>query len=152
MAGKVKFDGDQFLLYKDQSTCTEGPKVVRQPTPSANSGECDGEGGRWKQTLRTKHWVFLVKDLAIGNIVNKLYQGVGGKPLITDKVYDEIKAAKSREESNVIFLRHLLSTGTEETLRLFCKVLQDASDKYPVHEEILQKLQEDKQLSLVFNL
>ena len=152
MAGKVEFDGDQFLLYKDQSTCTGGPEVVRQPTPTANSGECDGEGGRWKQTLRTKHWVFLVKDLAIGNIVNELYQGVGGKPLITDKVYDEIKAAKSREESNVIFLRHLLSTGTEETLRLFCKVLQDTSVKYPVHEEILQKLQEDKQLSLVFHL
>ena len=43
MAGKVEFDGDQFLLYKDQSTCTEGPQVVRQPTPSDNSRECDGE-------------------------------------------------------------------------------------------------------------
>ena len=43
MAGKVEFDGDQFLLYKDQSTCTGGPEVVRQPTPSANSGECEGE-------------------------------------------------------------------------------------------------------------
>ena len=110
----------------------------------------DGEGSSWKQTLRAKHWVYLVENLATGNIVNELYQGVGGKPLITDKVYDEIKAAKSREESNVIFLHHLLSTGTEETLRLFCKVLQDTSVKYPVHEEILQNLQEDKQLSLVF--
>ena len=114
----------------------------------------DGEGSSWKQTLRTKHWVYLVENLATGNMVNELYQGVGGKPLVTDKVYDEIKAAKSREESNVIFLRHLLSTGTEETLRLymFCKVLQDTSVKYPVHEEVLQKLQEDKQLSLVFHL
>ena len=43
MAGKVEFDGDQFLFYKDQSTCTGGPEVVRQPTQSANSGECDGE-------------------------------------------------------------------------------------------------------------
>ena len=43
MAGKVKFDGVQFLLYKDQSTCTGGPEAVGQPTQSANSGECDGE-------------------------------------------------------------------------------------------------------------
>ena len=43
MAGKVEFDGDQFLLYKDQSTCTGGPEAVRQATPSANSRECDGE-------------------------------------------------------------------------------------------------------------
>ena len=43
MAGKVEFDGDKFLLYKDQSTCTGGPKVVRQSTPSDNSGECDGK-------------------------------------------------------------------------------------------------------------
>ena len=43
MAGKVEFDGDQFLLYKDQSTCIGGPEVVGQPTPSDNLGECDGE-------------------------------------------------------------------------------------------------------------
>ena len=43
MASKVEFDGDQFLLYKDQSTCTGGPEVVGQPTPSDNSGECDSE-------------------------------------------------------------------------------------------------------------
>ena len=43
MAGNVEFDGDQFLLYKDQSTCTGGPGVVGQPTPSDNSVECDGE-------------------------------------------------------------------------------------------------------------
>ena len=103
MAGKVEFDGDQFLLYKDQSTCTGGPEVVRQPTPSDNSGECDGEGGSWKQTLRAKHWVYLVENLATGNIVNELYQGVDGKPLITDKVYDEIKAAKSREKSCLLY-------------------------------------------------
>ena len=144
MAGKVEFDGDQFLLYKDQSTCTGGPEVVRQPTPSANSGECDGEGGSWKQTLRAKHWIFLIKNLVIRNIVNELYQGVGGKPLITDKLRDEIKTAKSGEESNEIFLHHLRSTGREETLRLFCKVLHDTSVEYPIHEEILQKLQEDK--------
>ena len=43
MTDGLEFDGDQFLLYKDQSTCTGGPGVVRQPTPSANSEECDGE-------------------------------------------------------------------------------------------------------------
>ena len=51
MAGKVEFDGDQFLLYKDQSTCTGGPEVVGQPTPSDNSGECDGESYSLMQLL-----------------------------------------------------------------------------------------------------
>ena len=45
MTDGLEFDGNQFLLYKDQSTCTGGPdsKGVRQTTPSVNLGECDGE-------------------------------------------------------------------------------------------------------------
>ena len=82
-------------------------------------------------------------NLSVDKIVNHLYQGVDGKPLITLQVYQEIRKAKSIMEANTIFLLHLLTTGTVESLYLFGKVLQQTSDDYPIHEEILDKLKKD---------
>ena len=75
--------------------------------------------------------------------MDHLYQGVDGKPLITLEVYQEIGKAKNIMEVNKIFLLHLLTTGTVESLYLFGKVLQQISDDYPIHEEILEKLKKD---------
>ena len=143
MAGKVEFDRDRFLLYKDQSTCTGGPEVFRQPTPSANSGECDDVPGNWKETIQSKHWVYLLGNLSVDKIVDHLYQGVDGKSLVTEEVHDEIENAKSKKEANKIFLKHLLNAGTEESLKLFCTVLRQTSNDYQIHEEILEKLKAD---------
>ena len=137
MIGKVEFDGDQFLLYKDQSTVTGGPAFVRQTTPSDNSGD------KWKEIIQSKYWVYLLDNLSIDKMVDHLYQGVNGKPLIPLELYQEIGKAKSTKEANKIFLLHLLTTGTVENLYLFSKVLQQTSDGYPIHEEVLEKLKED---------
>ena len=69
--------------------------------------------------------------------------GVDGKPLITLEVYQEIGKAKSTKEANSIFLLHLLTTGTAESLCVFGKVLQQTSDDYTIHEDVLKKLKED---------
>ena len=82
-------------------------------------------------------------NLCVDKIVDHLYQGVDEKPLITLEVYQKIGKAKSTKEANKIFLLHLLTTGTAESLCVFGKVLQQTSDVYPTHEEILEKLKED---------
>ena len=71
--------------------------------------------------------------------------GVDGKPLITLEVYQEIGKAKSTKEAKKIFLLHLLTTGTVamESLCVFGKVLQQTSDDYTIHEDVLEKLKED---------
>ena len=99
--------------------------------------------GNWKETIQSKHWIYLLGNLSVDKIVDHLYQGVDGKPLITLQVYQEIKKAKSIMEANTIFLLHLLTTGTVESLYLFGKVLQQTSDDYPIHEKILEKLKKD---------
>ena len=68
--------------------------------------------------------------------------GVDGKPLITLEVYQETKSTK---EAKKIFLLHLLTTGTVamESLCVFGKVLQQTSDDYTIHEDVLEKLKED---------
>ena len=86
-------------------------------------------------------------SLHVNKIVDELYQGVEGVPLITQQVYDEIRNAKSNKEANTIFMRHLLTAGTVKQFWLFCKVLHQTSDDYGVHEEILEKLKEDFNIS-----
>ena len=97
----------------------------------------------WRETLQTKYWLYLLNNLAVNKIVDELYQGVEGVPLIIHQVYDEIRNAKSNKEANTIFMRHLLTAGTVKQFWLFCKVLHQTSDDYGVHEEILEKLKED---------
>ena len=75
--------------------------------------------------------------------MDHLYQGVDGKSLVTEEVYDDIENAKSQKEANKIFLKHLLNAATVESLYLFGKVLHQTSDEYPIHEEILEKLKVD---------
>ena len=103
-------------------------------------------GKNWKEIIQSKHWVYLLGDLTVDKIVDQLYQGVDGKPLITLEVYQKIGKAKSIMEANKIFLLHLLTTGTVESLYLFGKVLKQTSDDYPIHEEILENLKRDFQL------
>ena len=97
----------------------------------------------WKETLKGKHWVYLLKNLTVDKICDHLYQGVDGKSLVTEEVYDKIENAKSKKEANKIFLKHLLNAGTKENLKLFCTVLQQTSNHYQIHEEILEKLKTD---------
>ena len=97
----------------------------------------------WKDKLKGNHWVYLLGSLTVDKIVDHLYQGVDGKSLVTEEVYDEIENAKSKKEANKIFLKHLLNAGTEESLKLFCTVLQQTSGDYQIHEEILEKLKTD---------
>ena len=97
----------------------------------------------WKEIIQSKHWVYLLGNLSVDKIVDHLYQGVDGKPLITLEVYDEIEKAKSKKEANKIFLKHLLNAGTEESLKFFCTVLQQTSGDYQIHEKILEKLNND---------
>ena len=40
----------------------------------------------WNQTLQTKYWTYLLSDLNVNEIVDELYQGVEGVPLITHQV------------------------------------------------------------------
>ena len=75
-----------------------------------------------------------VDNLSVNQIVDHLYQGEDGKPLVTVEVYQEIGKAKSTKEANNIFLLHLLTTGTVESLCLFGKGLQRTTDDYPIHE------------------
>ena len=97
----------------------------------------------WRETIQSKHWLYLLDNLSVDKIVNHLFQGVDGKPLITFQVYQKIGKANNTEEANSIFLLHLLTTGTAESLCVFGKVLQQTSHDYPIHEEILEKLKED---------
>ena len=97
----------------------------------------------WKEKLKGNHWVYLLGNLTVDKICDHLYQGVDGKSLVTEEVYDEIENAKSKKEANKIFLKHLLNAGTEESLKLFCTVLQQTSNDYQIHEEILEKLKTD---------
>ena len=97
----------------------------------------------WKEIIQTKHWVYLLDNLTVDKIVDHLYQGVDGKPLVTKEVRDEIENAKSKKEANKIFLKHLLNAGTEESLKLLCTVLQQTSGDYQIHKEILEKLNND---------
>ena len=104
---------------------------------------CVDVPNNWKEIIQSKHWVYLLGNLSVDKIVDHLYQGVDGKPLITLEVYQEIGKAKNVKEANKIFLLHLLTTGTVESLYLFGRVLQQTSDDYPIHEEILEKLKKD---------
>ena len=104
---------------------------------------CIGVPDNWKETIQSKHWLYLLGNLCVDKIVNHLFEGVDKKPLITLEVYQEIGKAKKTKEANSIFLLHLLTTGTVESLYLFGKVLQQTSDDYPIHEKILKKLKED---------
>ena len=64
-------------------------------------------------------------------------------PLITFEVNDAIERAHNRKDANKIFMKHLLTAGTVEKFWAFCKVLHQASDDYPMHKEIFEKLKED---------
>ena len=97
----------------------------------------------WKEMIQSKHWLYLLGNLCVDKIVDHLFEGVDKKPLITLKVYQEIGKAKTTKEANSIFLLHLLTTGTAESLCLFSKVLQQTSHDYPTHKEIFEKLKED---------
>ena len=97
----------------------------------------------WKETLQTKHWGYLLKNLVVKLIVEELYQGVEEVPLITHQVYDEIRNAKSNREANTIFMKHLKTAGTVKQFKSFCKVLHQTTGKCRVHEEILKRLKKD---------
>ena len=104
---------------------------------------CIDVSDNWKEKIRSKHWVYLLGNLTVYKIVDHLYQGVDGKSLVTEEVYDEIEKTKSKKEANRIFLKHLLNAGTEESLKLLCTVLQQTSGDYQIHKEILEKLNND---------
>ena len=104
---------------------------------------CIGVPDNWKETIQSKHWLYLLGNLCVDKIVNHLFQGVDGKPLITFQVYQNIRKANDTEEANSIFLLHLLTTGTAESLCVFGKVLQQTSHDYPTNKEIFEKLKED---------
>ena len=93
--------------------------------------------------MQVKYWLYLLRNLAVNKIVDELYQGVEGVPLITFEVYDAIERAHSSKEANKIFMRHLLTAGTVEKFWAFCKVLHQTSGDYEKHKEILEKLKED---------
>ena len=96
--------------------------------------------------MQTKYWLYLLSNLVVNKIVDELYQGVEGVPVITQQVYEKIERADSRKEANKIFMKHLLTAGTVKQFWSFCKVLHQTSDDYGVHEEILEKLKEDFKL------
>ena len=108
----------------------------------------DSDVKSWKDTLRKKHWVYLIDTLCIKKIVHHLFQGtVEGKHLITEAIYDTILSSTTKEECNVTFLRHLLK-GNHEQLVSFCKVLKDTSDNFAVHNDIVKRLESDPSLKV----
>ena len=129
--GIIEFDGNQFLLYKDQSTCTGGPEVVRQPTPSDNSRECDDASCGWRKVIQLHHRVYLLENLCIKEIANQLLQGEDGTQLITDDIYQRIYHAVTKKDANEIFLEHFRSK-TLSSVDIFCKILRQTSRDYEV--------------------
>ena len=113
----------------------------------ASGGDSDVEN--WKDTLRNKHWMYLINKLCIKEIVDYLFQGtVGGKRLITETIYDTILlSSTTKKECNVNFLRHLLN-GNHEQLVSFCKVLKDTSHDFAAHNDIVERLESDPSLKV----
>ena len=99
--------------------------------------------GTWKGTLKVKHWTFLLDNLNTDKMADQLLQGVEDTPLVTKSVYEEIKASTDRRRSNEIFINHLVNRGTEESIRLFCEILEQSSQNYPIHKVVADKLKED---------
>ena len=94
-----------------------------------------------------RHWTYLIENLNIRDVVNELYQGVDGRPLITDSLYGQIRAVYIGREANKIFLDQLITTGTMKSLIDFIAILHITQDKIPVHEEIADRLESDPDLS-----
>ena len=96
----------------------------------------------WKTTLRTKFHIHLLDNLNVKGIVDPLL----ANSLITDPLYDKIRAKVAIKDANSLYMDHLKNSGAEVTFVRFVHVLADSSNEYPVHGEIVRKLKEDQVL------
>ena len=69
-------------------------------------------------------------------IADKLFEGVDGNPLINEQTYEEILTSRSKLEANQLFLRHLMNSGTLNSVEKLCEVLQNTSQDHNIHQEI----------------
>ena len=108
--------------------------------------------GDWKNHLKTHHWTYLNENLNIKGIVEKLYEGVDGKSLLTDTLYGDIKSATNIPDANALYLNHLKSSGGKSSFIKFYKILRQTQDTIDIHEDIADRLKEDPVLSLIVGL
>ena len=100
----------------------------------------------WKHILRQNYWTILIEKLNVKDIVETLYQGINGRPLVTDKIRNEIRAALDKRSANIIYLQHLKDTGGEKSLCYFFQILLETYEVYETHEELITIFKEDKDL------
>ena len=99
----------------------------------------------WRKVIQLHHRVYLLENLCVKEIANQLLQGVDGKQLITDDIYERINHAVTKNDANEIFLEHLRSK-TLSDFEIFCKILQQTSKDYGVHEEVADRLEGDTRI------
>ena len=88
-------------------------------------------------------------NLNIKNVVNELYQGVDGSPLITEPIYEIIRAVDTGREATALFFDFLRKTGTQNFTN-FLTILRNTQDDYCVHEEIADRLELDLPAAVSF--
>ena len=115
-------------------------EVVRSDrTPKYGSSAED----KWKEVLQNKHWVYLLNNLRVRKIADHLYQGVQGRHLLTNPLYQNICGASNDSDANRLYLCHLKGSGAEKDFRCFIQILHNTSNDYPIHEKIVNTLTRD---------
>ena len=102
----------------------------------------------WKEVIRRNHWGYLLETLNTQKIVDDLFEGFEGKPVIGSSTMDEILGSTTKKGANRLLLKYLYDGGTLETFENFCQVLCMSAKTVPVHLEVFERLVDDPKLPL----
>ena len=129
----------QFSIYP----IFAAPAIHSILTECANQKlkKCD----TWRECLELNYYVDLVNKLNIQGIVAELRQ----HRLITQPLYDEITGTVVGQTANTLYIQHLVRTGVEETFGKFVKVLEETSQDFAIHREILNTFWCDAMLGTI---
>ena len=103
-----------------------------KPLGSTNSTTGSVEG------IIREFYVDMKRELNVKAIAGMLF----AKEVVDFFFMEAIERETHQQASNKIFLDHLMKTGTLETLRRFCNILEDSaeSEKLPRHRDWSSKL------------